>query len=50
MIAVEHQPNGHVKVTYNLVTIWITEAEAQEAATNQAAAAALMRRLHDMRA
>lgn len=48
-LTVTPQPNGKVKITYNLATLWITDAEAEAAATDPVAAAALWKRVRAMR-
>jgi hypothetical protein len=43
---IEVQPErGKVKITHNLVTIWVTLAEAEAAAKDPKAAAAIAQRL-----
>lgn len=44
-MTVEVQPNGRVKITHNLVTIWVSREEAERARTDPAAAAKIMKRL-----
>ncbi len=44
-MTIEWQPDGRVKITYNLTTIWVSDAEATAAATDHDAAAAIFRRL-----
>jgi hypothetical protein len=44
-IRIEQQPNGRYKVTVGLTTVWISEDEAREAATDPAAAARLLNRI-----
>lgn len=41
--------NGRVKITHNLVTIWVSRAEAEEAAACPKAAAKIMSRLERTR-
>ena len=44
MVTIEYLPDGKVKVTYNLQTVWLTRAEAEAAASDQDAAAELLKR------
>jgi hypothetical protein len=44
-VTVEVQPNGRVKITYNLATIWVSRDEAESARTDPKAAAKIMKRL-----
>jgi len=46
---VEVQPNGRVKITDNLVTVWVSREEAEKARTCPKAAAKIAKRLERTR-
>jgi len=48
-VKVEVQPNGRVKITDNLVTVWVSREEAESARTDPKAAAKIAKRLERTR-